>query len=106
MPHSVSSPVQDQSRVFTTEALKVDLLKRQVVAGDMEVHLTPILYRLLPVLIKNAGKVCRINTCSRKPGGRPIRIIRIICGFLKQKLETGLTRPQYLLTESGVGLPA
>src|SRR5664280_697187 len=57
MRYSVNSPAQDQSDVFTTGALKVDLLKRQVVVGDRKVHLTPIQYRLLSVLIKNAGKV-------------------------------------------------
>jgi len=47
MRHSVSNPAQDQSGVFTTGALKVDLLKREVVVDDREVHLTPIQYRLL-----------------------------------------------------------
>ena len=48
MRHSLSSPEQDQSGVFTSGELKVDLLKRQVFVDDREVHLTPIQYRLLP----------------------------------------------------------
>ncbi len=55
--HSVSSPEHDQSSIFSSGTLKVDLMKRQIFVDDREVHLTPIQYRLLSVLIKNAGKV-------------------------------------------------
>ena len=107
MRHSVSSPEQDQSGVFTTGALKVDLLKRQVVVGDREVHLTPIQYRLLSVLIKNAGKVLTHQYLLKEVWGPSYRenshYLRIYMSQLRQKLETDPTQPQYLLTESGVG---
>ncbi|MCK9396301.1 MAG: winged helix-turn-helix domain-containing protein [Methylobacter sp.] len=57
MRHSVQNPEQGQSAVFTSGALQVDLLKRQITIGDRDIHLTPIQYRLLSVLVKNAGKV-------------------------------------------------
>ena len=107
MRHSVSSPAQDQSGVFTTGALKVDLLKRQVVVGDREVHLTPIQYRLLSVLIKNAGKVLTHQHLLKEVWGPSYKdnshYLRIYMSQLRQKLETDPTQPQYLLTESGVG---
>jgi len=81
MRHSVSSPAQEQSGIFNTGALKVDLLKRQVFVDDGEVHLTPIQYRLLSVLIKNAGKVLTHQYLLKEVWGRLIGIIRIICGF-------------------------
>lgn len=46
-----------QSDVFITGNLKVDLLNRIVSVDGQEIHLTPIQYRLLIVLVKNAGKV-------------------------------------------------
>jgi len=105
--HSASSPEQDQLGVFTSGALKVDLLKREVVVGDREVHLTPIQYRLLSVLIKNAGKVLTHQYLLKEVWGPSYRdnshYLRIYMSQLRQKLETDPAQPQYLLTESGVG---
>jgi len=105
--HSVSSPGQEQSGVFTTGALKVDLIKRQVNVGESEVHLTPIQYRLLSLLIKNAGKVLTHQCILKEVWGPSYRenshYLRIYMSQLRQKLETDPTQPQYLLTESGVG---
>jgi two-component system KDP operon response regulator KdpE len=105
--HSVSSPAQDQNGIFTTGALKVDLLKRQVAVGDNEVHLTPIQYRLLCLLIKNAGKVLTHQYILKEVWGPSYKdnshYPRIYMSQLRQKLETDPTQPQYLLTESGVG---
>jgi two-component system KDP operon response regulator KdpE len=105
--HSVSSPEQELSGVFITGALKVDLLKRQIFVGESEVHLTPIQYRLLSVLIKNAGKVLTHQYILKEVWGPSYRenshYLRIYMSQLRQKLETDPTQPQYLLTESGVG---
>jgi two-component system, OmpR family, KDP operon response regulator KdpE len=107
MRHSVSNPAQDQSGIFNTGALKVDLLKRQVVVGDREIHLTPIQYRLLSVLIKNADKVLTHQHLLKEVWGPSYRdnshYLRIYMSQLRQKLETDPTQPQYLLTESGIG---
>jgi two-component system, OmpR family, KDP operon response regulator KdpE len=107
MRHSASSPAQNQSGVFTTGALQVDLLKRQVFVGGAEVHLTPIQYRLLSLLIKNAGKVMTHQYIMKEVWGPSYRdnshYLRIYMSQLRQKLETDPTQPQYLLTESGVG---
>jgi len=105
--HSVSSAEQDPGGVFTTGALKVDLLKRQVFVGDSEVHLTPIQYRLLCLLVKNAGKVLTHQYLLKEVWGPSYKdnshYLRIYMSQLRQKLETDPTQPQYLLTESGVG---
>ena len=107
MRHSLSSPEQDQSGVFTSGALKVDLLKRQVFVDDREVHLTPIQYRLLSVLIKNAGKVLTHQYLLKEVWGPSYRdnshYLRIYMSQLRQKLEIDPAQPQYLLTESGIG---
>jgi len=107
MRHSVSCPEQDQNGVFTSGALKVDLLKRQVFVGDREVHLTPIQYRLLSVLIKNAGKVLTHQSLLKEVWGPSYKdnshYLRIYMSQLRQKLEKDPAQPQYLLTESGIG---
>jgi two-component system, OmpR family, KDP operon response regulator KdpE len=107
MRHSLSSPAQNQDSVFTTGALKADLMKRQVFIDEREVHLTPIQYRLLSVLIKNAGKVLTHQYLLREVWGPSYRenshYLRIYMSQLRQKLETDPAQPQYFLTESGVG---
>ena len=105
--HSVNSPEQGENGVFTNGALKVDLLKRQVFVGEREIHLTPIQYRLLSVLIKNAGKVLTHQHLLKEVWGPSYsdnsHYLRIYMSQLRQKLETDPTQPKYLLTESGVG---
>ena len=105
--HSVSSLAQDQNGIFKTGALKVDLLKRQVFVAESEVHLTPIQYRLLSVLIKNAGKVLTHHSLLKEVWGPSYKdnshYLRIYMSQLRQKLEKDPAQPQYLLTESGIG---
>jgi len=105
--HSVNSPEQGEKGVFTNGELKVDLVKRQVFVGDREIHLTPIQYRLLSVLIKNAGKVLTHQHLLKEVWGPSYsdnsHYLRIYMSQLRQKLETDPTQPKYLLTESGVG---
>ncbi|MDD5126391.1 response regulator [Methylovulum sp.] len=105
--HSVSCPAQDADGVFNTGELKVDLLKRQVFVADKEIHLTPIQYRLLSLLIVNAGKVLTHQYILKEVWGPSYKdnshYPRIYMSQLRQKLEADPTQPQYLLTESGVG---
>lgn len=107
MRHSVRSPEQDPSGIFISGALKVDLIKRLVLLNDQEIHLTPIQYRLLSVLVKNAGKVLTHQTILKEVWGPSYRenshYLRIYMSQLRQKLEADPAQPQYLLTESGVG---
>jgi len=105
--HSVSNPAQNVEGVFTTGDIKVDLLKRQVFVADQEIHLTPIQYRLLSLLIKNAGKVLTHQYILKEVWGPSYKdnshYPRIYMSQLRQKLEANPTQPQYLVTESGVG---
>jgi two-component system KDP operon response regulator KdpE len=107
MRHSARNPEQDPSEVFVSGNLKVDLLKRQVYLGDQEVHLTPIQYRLLSVLVKNAGKVLTHQYILKQVWGPAYaensHYLRIYMSQLRQKLEADPAQPQHLLTESGVG---
>lgn len=107
MRHSARNPEQSQTEAFITGKLKVDLLRRQVYLDEQEVHLTPIQYRLLTVLVKNAGKVLTHQYILKQVWGPAYaensHYLRIYMSQLRQKLETDPTQPKYLLTESGVG---
>jgi two-component system KDP operon response regulator KdpE len=85
----------------------VDLAHRRVSRGDREVHLTPIEYKLLSVLIKYRGKVVTHRQLLKEVWG-PAYIdqnpyLRIFILNLRRKLEDNPARPQFLLTEPGVG---
>jgi two-component system, OmpR family, KDP operon response regulator KdpE len=87
--------------------LKIDLNNRQICVDGEEVHLTPIQFRLLSVLVKHAGKVMTHQQILREVWGPSYQenahYLRIYMSQLRQKLEADPTQPQYLLTESGVG---
>src|SRR5450759_645165 len=55
--HVSSAANGEEEGVFSVDELKVDMIHRKVTVSGTEVHLTPIEYRLLTVLIKHAGKV-------------------------------------------------
>lgn len=90
-----------------TGNLKVDIDNRVVSVDDREVHLTPIQYRLLAVLVKHAGKVLTHQQILNEVWGPSFRenahYLRIYMSQLRQKLEADPTQPKLLLTESGVG---
>jgi two-component system KDP operon response regulator KdpE len=95
------------SSQFTVGDLKVDFARRQVFVGEKEVHLTPIEYKLLALLIKHGGRVVTHRQLLREvwgPGSTDnTQYLRVYMGQLRQKLERNPSRPAYLLTEPGVG---
>lgn len=93
--------------VLVTGGLKVDLHKRLVSVDGREVALTPIQYRLLAALAKNAGKVMTHRQILKEVWGPPyqdnVHYLRMYMSQLRAKLEVDPAQPQYLLTESGLG---
>lgn len=93
--------------LFILAELKVDLGKRQVFLKDREIHLTPIEYRLLTVLIRNAGKVVTHTQLLKQVWGpvysEQTQYLRVYMTSLRRKLETDPARPKFLINEPGVG---
>lgn len=105
--HANRTYEQVQNDVFQTANLQMDLLNRIVKIDNQEVHLTPIQYRLLSVLVKHAGKVLTHQQILKEVWGPSYKenshYLRIYMSQLRQKLEADPTQPKFLLTESGVG---
>jgi two-component system, OmpR family, KDP operon response regulator KdpE len=105
--HSIRSPEHMHAEVFVTANLKVDLHNRLVSVDEQEIHLTPIQYRLLSVLVKHAGRVLTHQQILKEVWGPSYQenahYLRIYMSQLRQKLELDPTQPKFLLTESGVG---
>jgi two-component system KDP operon response regulator KdpE len=83
------------------------LARRQVTRDGAEVHLTPIEYRLLAMLIANAGRVLTHRQLLREVWGpshaEDTHYLRVYMTGLRRKLEVDPTRPRHIRTESGVG---
>jgi len=93
--------------LVTFGEITVDLTRRQVTQGGSEVHLTPIEYRLLALLITNAGRVLTHRQLLREVWGPShaddTHYLRVYMTGLRRKLEGNPAQPRHIRTESGVG---
>lgn len=101
------STAAKDSQVFKFGTVRVDLSTRLIYRENVLVHLTPIEYRLLTVLIANAGRVLTQRTLLREVWGpshsESSHYLRVFMSHLRQKLEADPTQPAHILTETGVG---
>lgn len=97
---------QPEARIHFAD-VSVDFAARRVQRGSSEIHLTPIEFRLLSILLNNAGKVLtQRQLLSQVWGPNAVEhshYLRIYMGHLRQKLEANPTQPAHLLTETGIG---
>jgi two-component system KDP operon response regulator KdpE len=91
--------------VFRLGDLSVDLVRRKVKARDKEVKLSPKEYELLRVLVQHAGKVLTHKFLLNELWSTPTdpQYLRVYVQQLRHKIEPDPARPQYILTETGVG---
>ena len=100
-------PPGEASSIFRFGNVEVDIEARTVKRDGAAVHLTPVEYRLLSLLIANAGKVLTHRQILRDvwgPAGvEQSHYARVYMGHLRRKLEDDPAQPQHLLTETAVG---
>jgi two-component system KDP operon response regulator KdpE len=93
--------------VFTSGSLKVDLARRLIIVSGYEVQLTPTEYELLRVLVTHAGKVLTHHFLLREVWGaeygEEFHMLHVNISNLRRKIEPDSTRPQFIITEPGVG---
>ena len=93
--------------LFSFGEVVIDRQARLVHRAGVEVHLTPLEYRLLTVLASNAGRVLTHRQLLREVWGPShagqSHYLRIYMGHLRQKLEADPAQPVHLLTETAVG---
>lgn len=97
----------DNIEKFQMDYLTIDYEKRMVLVDDKEVHLTPIEYKLLLLLVANKGKVLTHNYILSKVWGYgetgDSKSIRVFMANLRRKIEKDKSAPRFILTEVGVG---
>jgi two-component system KDP operon response regulator KdpE len=105
--HKVMRQSTTGEPVFILDNLRIDMSRRQVFLNEQEVHLTPIEYKLLTVLIQNAGKVVTHNQLLKEAWGpsytKETQYLRVYMTQLRHKLELDPARPRFLINEPGIG---
>lgn len=91
----------------TVGELTIDVLDRSVTRGDQVVHLTPTEFDILRVLAQYRGRlVTQRHLLGEVWGpeyGQETHYLRVHIAHIRAKLERDPSRPQYLITEPGVG---
>ena len=97
----------DQDLRFTDGDLLLDYERRRVEVDGHEVHLTPIEYKILLLLIANRGKVLTHHYILKEVWGYAEGVeagtLRVFMATLRRKIEKNPSRPQHIITEVGVG---
>jgi two-component system KDP operon response regulator KdpE len=103
--------ISEAPAVTTIGAVTIDLAARLIRHRDgadhQIVHLTPTEWRMLEVLLRNPGSLVTTTELLTVMRGQPEHTersyLRIYMQQLRRKLEPDPARPQYLLTEPGMG---
>lgn len=102
---NVHSP--DLIPTFRLGKIQIDLARRATAGPDGELHLTPLEYRVIECLARQAGSIVTQGQLVREVWG-PDRLddtrnLRVAIKNLRQKLEPDPREPRYLVTETGIG---
>jgi len=96
-----------QSNVVKAGTLAIDLAWHSVKRDDQEVKLTGTEYKLLAYLASNHGRVLTHHSILTHVWGEAdadhTEYLRVYMRQLRKKLEADPERPQYILTEPGIG---
>lgn len=96
---------QGERPIFKVGDLSVDLVRRIVKMDEKEAKLSPKEYDLLRVLVQHAGKVLTHKFLLGElwDSMTDAQYLRVYVRQLRQKIEKDPERPQYILTETGIG---
>ncbi len=96
-----------ESPVVNFGTVEVDLSRHAVSKNGLSIRLTAIEFKLLAVLLANAGRVMTHRQLLRDVWGashiEKSHYLRIYIAHLRQKLEDDPTQPAHLQTEIGIG---
>lgn len=98
---------EDGDAIINFRGLQIDLSSRTVKKFNELIKLTSTEYNLLTLFVKNDGKVLTHQYLLRAIWGpgyiNQSQYLRVFVAQIRKKIENDPNRPEYLLTESGVG---
>lgn len=101
------SPQQPQNKIFKLDKLIIDFEKRKVIVDNEEIHLTPIEYKMLVLLVNNSGKVLTHRYIQKEVWGYEnsdeFQTLRVFMASIRRKIEKDTANPRYIITEVGIG---
>lgn len=92
--------------VIENKALKIDFEKQLVYKDGREIHLTKNEYRILALMFRQLGKVVTYQTLMTEvwgPYSDDSQTLRVNMSSIRKKIEKDTLKPEYLITEIGVG---
>jgi two-component system, OmpR family, KDP operon response regulator KdpE len=102
-----NSITEEVDTILNFQDLQIDLSARTVKKNNQFVKLTSTEYNLLSLLVRNEGKVLTHQYLLRAIWGpgyiNQSQYLRVFIAQIRKKIEDDPNRPEYLLTESGVG---
>jgi two-component system KDP operon response regulator KdpE len=101
------TPTISEELVFDGGNFRINFLNREVRVHDKLVHLTPKEFKLLGVLVRNAGRVISRTELVKEAWGPEYAdatdSLKLYIHYLRQKIEPDAMNPTYILTSRGVG---
>lgn len=102
-----SESIKDYEDNFTVRNLTIDFNKHIVTIDEEEIHLTPMEFKLISLMAKNAGRVLTHKFIIKEIWGESTindtQSLRVFMANIRRKIEKDPTKPQYIFTEVGVG---
>lgn len=104
---SYADDISDADSQFQNGGLRIDYAVGQAFSDDVELHLTPMEYKLLCLLAKNVGKVLTHQFLLHELWGRSAENegshVRVLMAALRKKIEGKEQATHYFQTQMGVG---
>jgi len=100
---------QNEQAIFKVGKLSIDIANHNVEVKGKTIRLTPTEYDLLKVLVLNAGKIVTHGQILKEIWNKSedyeeaLHLLRVTISNLRNKIEANPDRPDYILTEPGIG---
>jgi two-component system KDP operon response regulator KdpE len=98
---------QDEQAVVTTHDFAIDLAAKRVERNGEDVHLTPLEWGIVEVLVRHPGKLVSQRQLLQEVWGpqyeRETNYLRLYLAQIRRKLEPDPSQPRYFVTEPGMG---
>lgn len=98
---------KEEIKIYQKDYLTVDFISRTVQIDHQDIHLTPIEFHLLKLLIEHRGKVLTHNYIQKEIWGYQDNsnqnALRVFMATLRRKIEKNANNPRFIITEVGVG---
>ena len=96
----------EELSVIENKALKIDFEKQLVYKENQEIHLTKNEFRILALMFRQLGKVVTYQNLLTEvwgPYSNDSQTLRVNMSNIRKKIESDTLKPEYLITEIGVG---